>query len=274
MSRPINKIVDYILIPSAGLLAGLSFMKPWPNPEKLNFDNYESKLVEDPGAIERLNSHLSKKYKINDKDSIDYKISKQTELIPKEHSHNHVGINLFRHPERFCIDPVFVRHKNPNDYDGNELSCYFHLGKQFLDDNNSNTYKGALTLIMDEVLCFTGFPKLPNKRGVTASLELEFMDHKIPTDQLLVLNCKITEQKGRKCITTCELSTVEEPVYYNKYNSSRINFLWTLRSYIKSFVVAEKPEDRVLARGKCVLVEPKWFKYVSWIDVFSGDALN
>lgn len=274
MSRPINKVVDYVLIPSVGLLAGLSFMKPWPKLDKIKHDDYENKLVEDPDAIKKLNTHLSKRYKIHDKNSTDFKMSKQTELIPKEHSHNHVGINLFRHPERFCIDPVFVRHNNPKDYDGNELSCYFHLGKQFQDDGNSNTYKGALTLIMDEVLCFTGFPKLPNKRGVTASLELDFMDHKIPTDQLLVLNCKITEQKGRKCITTCELSTVEDDIYYNKYNSSRISFLWTMRSYIKSYFVQPKPEDRVLARGRCVLVEPKWFKYVSWIDVFSGDALK
>ena len=190
MSKPINKIVDYLLIPSVGLMAGLSFMKPWPRLDKLKQD-HEDRLVEDPNAIKQLNKHLGSVYKIGDSDSADYKISKQSELIPKEHSHNHVGINLFRHPERFCIDPVFVRHKIPDNYNGYELSCYFQLGKQFVDDNNSNTYKGALTLIMDEVLCFTGFPKLPNKRGVTAALEIDFMDHKIPADQLLVLNCKI-----------------------------------------------------------------------------------
>ena len=273
MSKPINKIVDYLLIPSVGLMAGLSFMKPWPRLDKLKQD-HEDRLVEDPNAIKQLNKHLGSVYKIGDSDSADYKISKQSELIPKEHSHNHVGINLFRHPERFSIDPVFVRHKNPDNYNGYELSCYFQLGKQFVDDNNSNTYKGALTLIMDEVLCFTGFPKLPNKRGVTAALEIDFMDHKIPADQLLVLNCKIVEQKNRKCVTVCELSTVEKSTYYNKYNSSRISFIWTMRSYLKSLLIKEKPEDRVLARGKCVLVEPKWFKYVSWIDVFSGDALK
>lgn len=256
MTRPFRKIVDYFFLPSAGLLTGLSFMKPWPELKKLDFSDHEKQLIEDEGVLKDLKQHMLQKYE----NEASITVSKQSQLIPKEHSLNHVGINLFRHKERFCIDPVFVRHTNADEHNGVELSCYFHLGKQFLNTSDNTTYKGALTLVMDEVLCFTGFPKLPHKKGVTASLELEFLKDQIPTDELLVLNCKIKEQKGRKCITTCEL----HPVAAKSITSTDV-----LRSLD---ALEAQLQESVLARGTCVLVEPKWFKYFGWIDIFSGDA--
>ena len=265
MKKPFSKLVDYLLIPSAGLITGLSFIKPWPELKKLDFSNLDMQIIEDEGVINDLNKHLATKYKHDNPKSI--VISKQSELIPREHALNHVGINLFRHKERFCIDPVFVRHENASDYDNIELSCYFHLGKQLLNPKDNTTYKGALTLVMDEVLCFTGFPKLPHKKGVTASLTLEFLKDEIPVDQLLVLNCKIKEQKGRKCITTCELV----PVYDKNTRPPLKSEFWSYFNWLKTGDF-EPSDNDILAKGTCVLVEPKWFKYFNWIDIFSGDA--
>lgn len=263
MSRSFNKFVDFFLIPSAGLAVGLSFMKPWPKLKKLDFSTHDIQLLENKDVLDDLKSHLSTKYSNETQSSI--VVSKQSQLVPKEHSLNHVGINLFRHQERFCIDPVFVRHEVSSQHNGIELSCYFHLGKQLLNPEDKTTYKGALSLVMDEVLCFTGFPKLPHKKGVTASLQLDFLNDEIPVDQLLVLNCKIKEQKGRKCITTCELLPVRE--HANESTSST-----GLLRYFSCFSNAPPPSSNVLARGTCVLVEPKWFKYFDWVDIFSGDA--
>lgn len=264
MSRSFSKFVDFFLIPSAGLAVGLSFMKPWPKLKKLDFSTHDIQLLENKDVLEDLNSHLTSKYSNEPQTSI--VVSKQSQLIPKQHSLNHVGINLFRHRERFCIDPVFIRHENSSQHNDIELSCYFHLGKQLLNPEDKTTYKGALSLVMDEVLCFTGFPKLPHKKGVTASLQLDFLKDEIPVDQLLVLNCKIKEQKGRKCVTTCELLPVRE--HLNEPAGSTV--ILSYFSFFKSNSSA--PASNVLARGTCVLVEPKWFKYFNWIDIFSGDA--
>ncbi|XBW37845.1 hypothetical protein QEN19_003421 [Hanseniaspora menglaensis] len=255
MVRVFSKVIDYIFIPSAGLITGLSFIKPWPDMKSLDFSHHETKLIENESVLKDLKTHLSDKYQDNDAVSF----SKQSQLIPKQHSLNHVGISLFRHQDRICIDPLLVRHTNSEEFDNIELSCYFHLGEQLLNQVDKTTYKGALTLIMDEVLCITGFPKLPNKKGVTASLEIEFMEDKIPIDQLLVLNCKIQEQRGRKCITNCELLKVE-----NTKKENCITSIWSKWTGLKS-------ETTPLAKGMCVLVEPKWFKYFGWLDVFSDE---
>ncbi|KAH3685430.1 hypothetical protein WICPIJ_003588 [Wickerhamomyces pijperi] len=74
------------------------------------------------------------------------------------------------------------------------------------------------------------------KRGVTAKLTIDFKD-RVKTDATVLLKAKVVESKGRKVVIAGHIETVDE-----------------------------NPE--VIATANCILVEPKWFKYFSWLSMF------
>lgn len=89
-------------------------------------------------------------------------------------------------------------------------------------------------------------PRLPSKRGVTAKLNLKF-NREIPADSTVILTATVRESKGRKCIIDGELQIFSDKVH-------TLPSLW-----------GEKEPN---VEAECILVEPKWFKYFSRLNMF------
>lgn len=180
------------------------------------------------------------------KASSSWLMHRQSEKIPAGHREYHVGQGLLYGSSKLEIDPVVF-----SNAEEKTLSVIYHLG-QNLSNEKGKVHKGVLSLLLDEGLCYCGFPTLPNKRGVTASLEINF-EKDVPLDSTIVLNARVVENKGRKCIIEGTLQS--PPLPEGSWLSS-----------IPGWIYKSKPT--VYATAKCVLVEPRWFKYITWINVF------
>lgn len=160
----------------------------------------------------------------------DFFFDTHSSKIPKLHQDNHVSQGLLFGPKHIEIDPlIFINHKN------RELEAFYHLGEKLVDVDG-NIHNGVVSTILDELLCFCGFPYLPSKRGVTAQLSINFLEQ-IKPDTSVVLKAKVVEHKGRKVIIDGHIETLDK-----------------------------KPVR--IADAVCVLVEPKWFKYFNWLSLF------
>ncbi|KAK6204379.1 HotDog domain-containing protein [Scheffersomyces amazonensis] len=175
---------------------------------------------------------LSKEYKdlAADPDTSQYSSS---ETFPNQHHKNYVGTGLLFGPDLFEIDPiVFLNEKK------GELTSFYHLGDKLISQDGQ-VHNGVVSTILDEGLCSCGFPLLPSKKGVTASLSIDFKNQ-APPGSTVVLRAKVVEAKGRKVVIEGNLETLP-------------------------FDKSEQPIE--IAHSRCVLVEPKWFKYFSWFQI-------
>ncbi|KAK6458037.1 HotDog domain-containing protein [Scheffersomyces xylosifermentans] len=153
--------------------------------------------------------------------------------FPDQHHKNYVATGLLFGPNLFEIDPiVFLSEKN------GELTSFYHLGDQLISQDGQ-IHNGVISTILDEGLCSAGFPLLPSKKGVTASLSIDFKNQ-APPGSTVVLRAKVLEAKGRKVVIEGTLETLPSSISE------------------KSIKIAE---------SKCILVEPKWFKYFSWFQI-------
>lgn len=153
--------------------------------------------------------------------------------FPKQHLDNYVGLGLLFGPDLFEIDPVVFQ----NQKEGT-LTAFYHLGKKLISQDGQ-VHNGVIATILDEGLCTCGFPKLPSKKGVTAKLSIDF-ENQAPPDSTVVLRAKIKEHKGRKVV---------------------------IEGYVETFPLnGDKPVR--IAQSECVLVEPKWFRYFRFLQVF------
>ena len=169
----------------------------------------------------------------------------QGESIPKTHQPNHVAQGLLFGKDRFEIDPLVFRNQEVGTLVG-----FYHLGKEMCNDKKK-IHRGVEALILDEGLCFCGFPSLPHGRGVTASLNLEFV-RDIPEDTTVMLRARVVETKGRKCVIEGTLESLPRGS----------------GSYVESLFGRYDDRGTVYAKAKCIIVEPKWFKYVKWLHTF------
>lgn len=99
---------------------------------------------------------------------------------------------------------------------------------------DNKVHNGILTILLDETTCFCGFDKLPSKRGVTAGLDLNFYG-KIQPKSTFVLTAKVLDARGRK---------------------------------VKIEGTVKSASGERLADATCLLVEPRWFKYFNWVELF------
>ncbi|SMN21305.1 similar to Saccharomyces cerevisiae YBL095W Putative protein of unknown function [Maudiozyma saulgeensis] len=251
--RGINRAV---ILPTAGFTLGVAtFIKGWP-------DESDALTLEDPIKDVAKVLGKSKQPLHLQRSDILYKISKlplykelmvdpdvkhtfQSEGIPQGHRFYHVGQGQLFGPGKLEIDPlVFMNEKK------GEIVVFYHLGKD-LANERGQIHKGVLSLLLDEGLCFCGFPKLPNRRGVTAKLSIEFAKE-IPQDSTIVLKAHVSDSKGRKCIIDGSLESIPQRNIFNKI----------LRQ-------GGSGNGTIFVRSKCILVEPKWFKYFSWVNLFN-----
>ena len=193
--RSINRLV---ILPTTGFTLGyVSFMKTWPSEagsmslkDKLTGPGDNRLHLQRLDIISKIQN--DRFYKNFEEDtSVIYR--RQSETLPKDHLPYHVGQGVLFGPGKLEIDPIIF-----HDEADKSIVVFYHLGEG-LGNENGNVHKGILSLLMDEALCYCGFPTLPNGRGVTAKLSLKFLND-LPVNSTIVLRANVRETKGRKCI--------------------------------------------------------------------------
>ncbi|EDO19579.1 hypothetical protein Kpol_1018p112 [Vanderwaltozyma polyspora DSM 70294] len=234
-----------VVLPTVGFTLGVgSFIKAWPDEagaitlkDAVVPHLKSNRVIQRPDILEKI-SQMKLYNDLLNNPSMNHSV--QSEKIPRGHLAYHVGQGELFGPNRLEIDPLIFF-----DEENSKLVIFYHLGKD-LGNEKGNVHKGVLSLLLDEALCYCGFPKLPSKRGVTAKLHVDFTKD-IPVDSTVILRADVTESKGRKCIIDGTLETVPT----------------------KSLLTGKESETgTVFAKGNCILVEPKWFKYFTWLDMF------
>ncbi|QEU62824.1 hypothetical protein KDRO_F07550 [Kluyveromyces lactis] len=247
-----GKISRYVFLPLTGFTLGFGyFVKPWHLDESALQTLHRPLQDQRTDVLDKLRAtEWVKKLK----ESSDYMMHRQSEKIPVPHRDYHVGQGLLYGPTKLEIDPVVF-----TDNAKNKIHVIYHLGHNLGNEKNA-VHKGVLSLLLDEALCFCGFPTLPSKRGVTASLDISFQKD-VPVNSTIVLNAQVVETKGRKCIIT---GTLESPPVDPSTKLGSVKSL--VAKSVPNWIYNPKPT--VYATATCILVEPKWFKYVSWINIF------
>lgn len=217
----IKAITRPILLTGAFAFGLAMFVRPWPiKPLSQRQNPPQFKLAAD------LETNQLFKDVSTDKA---FKRVQAAELIPDAHKVNHVGQGLLNGPNHLDIGPLVYINKSKG-----EMVAFTRLGHG-LTGSDGKVHNGIISTLLDELLCFCGFPKLPNKRGVTASLDIEFLKRAEP-NSILVLNSKVVNHKGRKCVIEGDVKDLKN--------------------------------GELIARANCILVEPKWFKYLNWVTLF------
>lgn len=158
--------------------------------------------------------------------------SYNSETFPSQHKKNHIGSGILFGPDLFEVDPVLFI----NDKTG-EVTGFYHLGKGLISQDGL-IHNGVTSTILDEGLCRCGFAQLPSKKGVTANLSINF-HNQAPPDSTVVLRAQVESAKGRKVVIKGNLSTL--PI--------------------------DDESSIEIASATCILVEPKWFKYLAWLGI-------
>lgn len=153
-----------------------------------------------------------------------------------QHADNYINTGLLAGPELFEIDPVAFL-----DTETGEITSFYHLGAK-LSSLDGQIHNGVTSTILDEGLCTAGFPLLPSKKGTTGRLSINFRNQ-APPNSTLVLRAKVTEAKGRKV---------------------------TISGHLETLPATGSDKPVVIADAVCILVEPRWFKWVKWLDVSKG----
>ncbi|AET40976.1 Mrx3p Ecym_7126 [Eremothecium cymbalariae DBVPG len=224
------------ILPSAGFAAGfISFGQAWQTGSESQGQGPRNESEQRVDILDRLaQTEEFKKLTEN------FVMMRQSELVPGKHRNNSISQGLLFGRNHIEIDPVIFQ-----DHENRSMTAFYHLGEG-LSSENGNIHKGVLALLLDEALCFCGFPTLPNKKGVTGRLNIKYQ-RDIPADSTLALRAHVVETKGRKCIIKGTLESVPEK------SSS-----WKLGS----------GSPTVYAEAECILVEPRWYKYVTWLSFF------
>lgn len=245
MSSLVRRVNRGVLLPALGFSFGVGyFIRAWPDEAGSMTLQDSASSKERPGlqlqrtdVLDRISRNALYR-KLLDDPNFDHSV--QSEKIPPGHRAYHVGQGILFGPDKLAIDPVIL-----TDTKRREVVIFYHFGAD-LANEKGQVHKGVLSLVLDEALCYCGFPTLPSKRGVTAKLDIDFQ-RGIPADSTIVLRAHVSEFKGRKCVIKGTLESVP------RFTSPWLSALW-------------KPS--VYASATCILVEPKWFKYLNWLKVF------
>lgn len=221
------RFITKLTLPVVALSTGfLFFPKEWRKSSHLDrkLTSFNSNVLEELTKTKEFQ-------KLANDESITKIIKSET--FPLQFQSNHVGSGILFGPNLMEIDPVIFISEGTG-----ELTSFYHLGSGLISQDGQ-IHNGIISTILDEGLCFCGFPKLPSKKGVTAKLSINF-ENQAPPNSTVVLRAKVIEAKGRKVVIDGSLET------FPLDGSNPIK----------------------IANSKCILVEPKWFKYISWLQIF------
>lgn len=171
------------------------------------------------------NSPLAKKLRQDP----DFEESRYYDKIPLLHRENMLTTGLLAGKGALTVEPlIFVNKRTGQSF------IFYHVGNR-LDGHDGIVHGGLLATLMDEGLTRCGFPFLPSKYGVTASLNLNYRAP-VRSNSYIVLVAGVEEVKGRKVVVKGRMETLPEtgtPI--------------------------------TLVEADVVMVEPKWAKYVTWL---------
>ncbi|KAJ3923200.1 HotDog domain-containing protein [Lentinula edodes] len=111
--------------------------------------------------------------------------------FPEERRVNNLTAGALRGPGKLAVPPVvWVRR------DESESFVFIHVGRG-LCGHDGIVHGGILATLLDETMARTAINNLPERIGVTATLNLNY---RAPTkaDQFIVIKTKLGEVKGRK----------------------------------------------------------------------------
>lgn len=168
----------------------------------------------------------------------DFKQFRYRDAFPKQHHGNHVITGLLSGKDLFENDPIMFLNEKLK-----LIVAFYHLGKLLVSEDGQ-IHNGVTSTILDEGLCSCGFPFLPSKMGVTAKLSIDFKQQ-APPDTTVILRGKVIEHKNRKVVIDGDLLTFKGG----------------------DDLGGDLGGDFVIAKGNAVLVEPKWFKFFTWLLV-------
>ncbi|ANB11138.1 hypothetical protein AWJ20_3937 [Sugiyamaella lignohabitans] len=128
---------------------------------------------------------------------------------------------------------LFLRSDLITERQESELIVFYHLGSR-LCGHKGIIHGGLLATLIDETFCRCGFPLLPNKLGVTATLDIQYL---APTkaESIIVVRAKTTKVEGRKVWIEGAVSALPYP---DAYESGH--------------------ELTPAVKAKVLLVEPRW----------------
>lgn len=150
-------------------------------------------------------------------------------LVPEAHRYNQVSRGLMD-----LNNPIVMINKKEG-----ELVLFGRADSNNMIGLDGKIHNGIILTLFDESLCICGFDKLPSKRGVTAKLNVNF-SNKLQPNSTFMLTAKVTESRGRKVIIDGKLLPLDRK---GKVGTS-------------------------ISDARCILVEPTWFKYFGWVDLF------
>ncbi|OQV04293.1 hypothetical protein CLAIMM_09199 [Cladophialophora immunda] len=146
--------------------------------------------------------------------------------IPEEMRQHNLTAGTLSGPGMIVVPPYYF-----NEKDGKSMVQIFYVGTD-VSGHPGIVHGGFLATMLDEGLARCAFPAMPNKVGVTANLNINYLK---PTmaGQFLVLRAKTTKVEGRKA--------------------------WA-EGWIESLEVAEGEEAVKLVEASALFVEPKHAK--------------
>lgn len=216
-----------------GYVLGASTTKHTPPTREL--EQIETELKESPEFAYLYNHPEAKELRELTKNDPDWKERRYYDDIPLVHQKIMLTSGLLRGKGYLTVEPLLFQNKKKG-----ELIALYHIGDK-VDGHDGIVHGGFLATLMDEALTRCGFPLLPNKYGVTATLD---MNYRAPTksNSYVVLRAKVDKVNGRRVIVKGAIETLPE------YNAE----------------TGDKKSSHVLVDGEVLLVEPKWAKYFTW----------
>lgn len=118
----------------------------------------------------------------------------------------HTPLTLIRQPQPGTRG--YIKEEGPEMPPAQQASyiVFYHLGGR-LCGHKDIIHGGLLATLLDESLCRAGFPLLPNKLGVTGSLNIKYLAP-TPAGSLVVLHAWVTKLDGRKVTVNGSLSVL------------------------------------------------------------------
>ncbi|WVQ79912.1 hypothetical protein IAT38_002013 [Cryptococcus sp. DSM 104549] len=115
--------------------------------------------------------------------------------------HNSLTAGSLRGPGKLAIPPILFAKK-----DESQAVAVIHLGRA-LCGHDGIIHGGLLATVLDETLGRNALMNLPSRIGVTANLNINYRSPCM-ADQFVIVRTKVDEIKGRKCIASATMETL------------------------------------------------------------------
>ncbi|KAF5368026.1 hypothetical protein D9758_004339 [Tetrapyrgos nigripes] len=171
--------------PPLALLYPVPAPPPPTDPTSPEYISHVDRIEREITSLPLLNSLRSQP------DADEWYESRPYEKFPAERRPNHLTAGALRGPGRLAALPL-CRAK----YDETESYVFIHLGRG-LCGHDGIIHGGLLATLLDETMARTAIMNLPERIGVTATLNISY---RAPTkaDQFVVMKIRLLDVQGRK----------------------------------------------------------------------------